>query len=110
MPFILGDSKEEIMKLDDCVDFTITSPPYNKRKNNYAEYNDWDKQRSGNDLNTIYKNHDDNLSQEDYENEQVEILNALYDKTTDNGFCFYNHKNNIQRSDNSYYSRITDDA
>ena len=66
---------------DDSIDCTVTSPPYNKRgvggglfrKIEYAAF-------------------DDTLPEDEYQEQQIELLDILYDKTKAGGSFFYNHK------------------
>ena len=78
----LGDSLELAKGLENnSIDCTVTSPPYNKggiggglfRKIEYAAFND-------------------TLPEEEYQNQQIELLNILFDKTKEDGSLFYNHK------------------
>jgi len=78
----LGNCVELAKELDDnSINVTVTSPPYNKcgvggglfRKIKYDTF-------------------DDTLPEEDYQNQQIELLNTLYQKTVDGGSLFYNHK------------------
>lgn len=66
---------------DNSINVTVTSPPYNKcgqgggifRKIEYDTFND-------------------TLPEEEYQQQQIELLNILYDKTVEGGSLFYNHK------------------
>ena len=78
----LGDSIELSKELEDnSIDCTVTSPPYNKcgvggglfRKIEYAAF-------------------DDTLPEDQYQDQQIELLNVLFDKTKPGGSFFYNHK------------------
>ncbi len=78
----VGDCIELSKGLEDnLIDCTVTSPPYNKcgvggglfRKIEYSEFND-------------------TLPEEEYQNQQVELLDILFDKTKEGGSLFYNHK------------------
>jgi modification methylase len=66
---------------DNSIDCTVTSPPYNKggiggglfRKIEYAAF-------------------DDTLPEEQYQEQQIELLDILFEKTKVGGSLFYNHK------------------
>tara|TARA_B100000965_G_scaffold172968_2_gene144498 strand:+ start:178 stop:951 length:774 start_codon:yes stop_codon:yes gene_type:complete len=67
---------------DNLIDCTVTSPPYNKcgvgggetfRKVRYADFND-------------------TLPEDEYQEQQIELLDIIHDKTKDGGSLFYNHK------------------
>ncbi|WP_448584570.1 DNA-methyltransferase [Thermocrinis sp.] len=67
---------------DNCIDLGITSPPYNKKE----KYGGWlvDK--------VLYKGYRDVLPEEEYVEQQVQVLNELYRITKEGGSFFYNHK------------------
>ncbi len=78
----VGDCIELAKGLEDnTIDCTVTSPPYNKggiggglfRKIEYAAF-------------------DDTLPEEQYQEQQIELLDTLFDKTKEGGSLFYNHK------------------
>ena len=78
----LGNCIELAKQLDDAsINCTVTSPPYNKcgvggglfRKIEYDTF-------------------DDTLPEEVYQEQQIELLNTLFDKTVEGGSLFYNHK------------------
>lgn len=72
---------------DGAVDLIITSPPYNLGG----------KFHTGNTrYNKAYNLYNDNLDEQEYQEKQVEFLNACYDKLQDNGSMFYNHKPRIK--------------
>lgn len=74
----LKDNKIEI-------DLTITSPPYNKCvSNNLMSLKRKSKIR--------YDSTKDCIDEEEYQNNQIAVLNALYDITREGGACFYNHR------------------
>ena len=66
---------------DESIDCTVTSPPYNKcgvggglfGKIEYAAF-------------------DDTLPEDEYQEQQIELLDILFDKTKEGGSLFYNHK------------------
>ena len=77
-----GCSLELARELEDnSLDCIVTSPPYNKcgqggglfRKIEYDTFND-------------------TVPEEEYQRQQVALLNTLYQKTTEGGSLFYNHK------------------
>lgn len=66
------------------VDLIVTSPPYNKRK-------------AGGSKNSImnkieYDSVSDDLPEEEYQDQQIQLMNALYRVTKEGGSLFYNHK------------------
>jgi modification methylase len=69
------------------IDLIITSPPYNLGG----------KFHTGNiRYNNAYHTYLDNIPEEDYQEQQIEFLNACYDKLKDGGSMFYNHKPRIK--------------
>jgi DNA modification methylase len=77
---------------DASVDLIVTSPPYNKWKNvrvqkNRAEY--WNR------TNIKYDNYNDKMSDEDYENWQINIINECLRVLKPTGTICYNHKDEI---------------
>ncbi len=80
---IAGDSLEVLKILgSDSIDVGITSPPYNKQEKNKG----WLVKNVQYD---IYK---DNRSEEEYQKEQVNVLNEIFRVTKEGGSFFYNHK------------------
>jgi modification methylase len=80
---VCGDALEILKKLpDNSIDLGITSPPYNKKE----KHKGWlvDK--------VVYKGASDNLSEEEYQRMQTEVLNELYRVIKPGGSFFYNHK------------------
>jgi len=72
---------------DKYIDLIITSPPYNLGG----------KFHTGNTrYNKAYNTYDDNLPEEKYQIQQIEFLDACYDKLKDSGSLFYNHKPRIK--------------
>lgn len=73
---------------DNSIDCTVTSPPYNKcgvggglfRKIEYAAF-------------------DDTLPEDEYQEQQIELLDILFDKTVEGGSFFYNHKVRYYKGD-----------
>lgn len=74
------------------IDCTVTSPPYNL----------------GGDFHTFvagkrvsyggYKNFNDNLKEEEYQKNQIEVLNEIYRVCKDTAYCFYVHKERIKNN------------
>lgn len=74
-------------QIDIPLDLIITSPPYNlggKFHTGNTRYNE------------AYDIYSDNLPEDIYQEQQIEFLNACYDKLDDNGSMFYNHKPRIK--------------
>mmetsp|Transcript_8727 Transcript_8727/g.11506 ORF Transcript_8727/g.11506 Transcript_8727/m.11506 type:complete len:449 (-) Transcript_8727:4013-5359(-) len=66
---------------NDHIDCTVTSPPYNK------------KLKDGTLCKKIeYDTYVDNVPEQEYQLNQIKVLNLLYDKTKKGGSCFYVHK------------------
>lgn len=88
---------ETLKKIDDnSIDLVVTSPPYNKTGFRGIRDNSKGKGRwSGSDID--YGDFHDDLNEEDYRKEQIELLNELYRVIKDNGSIFYNHK--VRRAD-----------
>jgi len=80
---VCGDVLSVLKSIDSNVfDMGLTSPPYNKKKN-----------RKGGLVKDIkYTDIDDHLPEEEYQNQQIEILDELYRVTKPGGSFFYNHK------------------
>lgn len=79
----------EGMKLipDDSIDLFITSPPYNLGG----------KFHTGNTrYNQAYETYSDNLPEYIYQQQQIDFLNATFDKLENGGSMFYNHKPRIK--------------
>ena len=75
-----GDVLDVLRKLDsDSIDLGITSPPYNKG-------------RKGSKIvpAVIYDKFDDDLPEEIYQQQQIEVLNELYRVIKPGGSFFYN--------------------
>lgn len=92
-----GDCLETLKTLpSESVDCCITSPPYNKngfrgRKDTSKGQGRW----SGADIS--YGDFEDNIDEELYENQQVELLDEIYRVLKPDGSVFYNHK--VRRND-----------
>lgn len=81
---VFADSALEILQQlpDESVDLTVTSPPYNKQGNTYGWLVRTDR----------YSNYRDRVPEEEYQSEQVDILNEVFRATKPGGSLFYNHK------------------
>lgn len=80
---LLGDTIEVLKQLPtESVDLGITSPPYNKGEKNKG----WLVK------NVKYNSVNDCLKEEDYQQNQIEVLNELYRIIKPGGSFFYNHK------------------
>ncbi len=78
-----GDALSLLKRLPDaCADVGVTSPPYNKQENKKG----WLVK------NVKYDVASDKLPEEEYQHQQVEVLNELYRVTKPGGSFFYNHK------------------
>tara|TARA_R110000744_G_scaffold47349_2_gene104289 strand:+ start:151 stop:1005 length:855 start_codon:yes stop_codon:yes gene_type:complete len=77
-----GDVLETLKTFeDDKVDLVVTSPPYNKQG------------QGGPLVKTVeYDTFDDTLPEEEYQKQQIEVLNELYRVTKPGGSIFYNHR------------------
>ena len=67
---------------DNCIDVTVTSPPYNKQDSTYGWLVRTDR----------YSHYKDRRLESEYQKWQVEVLNELYRVTKPGGSLFYNHK------------------
>ncbi len=74
----------EVLKTipSDFFDAGVTSPPYNKKEKN----NGWLVK------NVVYDNFMDKLPEEEYQKNQIEVLNEIFRTTKEGGHFFYNHK------------------
>lgn len=80
---ICGNTLTELSKLEsDSVDMGITSPPYNKDEKNKGWLVD----------SVIYDTYKDCQNEDDYQQNQIEVLNQLYRIIKPGGSFFYNHK------------------
>ncbi|TAN33058.1 site-specific DNA-methyltransferase [Patescibacteria group bacterium] len=81
---ILQGNTLDILKTIDSniIDVCVTSPPYNKKEKNKG----WLVK------NVLYNAISDAKNEEEYQNEQVEILNEIFRITKPGGSFFYNHK------------------
>jgi modification methylase len=80
---IQGDTLTEIKKIENnIIDLSITSPPYNKQE----------KHKGWLVKNVKYDSIRDIKTEEDYQDNQIEVLNEIFRVTKDGGAFFYNHK------------------
>src|SRR3989338_3622259 len=83
-----GDTLEALRKLpDECVDLGITSPPYNKGE----------KQKGWLVKNVTYDAYSDKKTEEEYQQNQIDVLNEIFRVTKAGGSFFYNHKNRWEK-------------
>lgn len=84
--FLFNDDCLKVMKSleDKLIDITITSPPYNLGN----------KHHTGNNYHQAY---DDDLPEDIYQKNQIDVLNEVFRITKDTGSLFYNHKNRIKK-------------
>lgn len=79
-----GDCLEVLKEFpNESVDLVITSPPYNLGNNHHT----------GNKRHQAYN---DDMREREYQEWQVEVLNALYRVLKPEGSVMYNHKNRIK--------------
>jgi len=71
---------------DNFIDLTVTSPPYNLGS----------KHHTGNKIFNSYNEYNDNLPENIYQENQIEMLDELYRVTKEGGSLMYNHKNRIR--------------
>ena len=81
----------EVLKTlpDNVFDCGVTSPPYNKQEKNKG----WLVK------NVVYDNYKDVLPEEEYQEDQIAVLNELYRTTKVGGHFFYNHKIRWERGE-----------
>jgi modification methylase len=80
---IKGDALQILRKFpSDYINLGITSPPYNKQEKN----NGWLVEK------VKYDSYKDVQAEEDYQKEQVAVLNEIFRITKAGGSFFYNHK------------------
>lgn len=97
---ILGDCLKAMSEIEsDSIDLIVTSPPYNKKGLAGGKVNPgnqiWKK------FNIDYSTYDDNLSEEEYSEWMVSILDEMMRIIKPNGSIFFNHK--PRRSKNKVY-------
>jgi modification methylase len=82
--FICGNTLEELKKIkDSTIGVGVTSPPYNKQEN---------KNKGWLVANVVYDKYKDSMNEDDYQKNQIEVLNELFRITKEGGSFFYNHK------------------
>ena len=80
---IIGDTLTELKKLPaDSIDMGVTSPPYNKGERHQGWLVD----------NVLYDKAGDGKDEDEYQAEQVAVLDELYRIIKPGGAFFYNHK------------------
>ena len=78
-----GNTLDILKTLDDSIiDVGITSPPYNKKE----KHGGWLVK------NVVYDNYKDVVDENEYQQEQIDVLNEIYRVTKAGGSFFYNHK------------------
>lgn len=90
---IHGDTLDILKKIDDnLVDLGITSPPYNKGE----------KCKGWLVKNVKYNIASDNIPEEIYQEQQIQVLNEIFRVTKPGGSFFYNHKTRWTRGKMSH--------
>lgn len=80
---IVGDALRVLREIpSEIIDMGVTSPPYNKGENKKG----WLVK------NVKYKDSTDKLPEDEYQENQIEVLNELFRITKPGGSFFYNHK------------------
>lgn len=83
-----GDTLEILRKIpSDSIDLGITSPPYNKGE----------KHKGWLVKNVKYDKYSDKKSEDEYRQNQIDVLNEIFRITKEGGSFFYNHKNRWER-------------
>ncbi len=77
---------------DESIDLVVTSPPYNNWRNKRTQKN---RHEYWNRTNIIYDNCDDKMTDVQYEENQINVLNELYRIIKPHGTICYNHKDRI---------------
>lgn len=89
----IGDCLETLKTFPSkSIDCVVTSPPYNLGGDFHICNNGKRTTYGG------YNSFKDNLAEEDYQKNQIEVLNELYRVTKDESFCFYVHKERIVKN------------
>lgn len=82
-----GDNLSIMKSFDsEIIDLTITSPPYNLGK----------KHHTGNKIFDAYDEYIDDVDEEQYQLNQIDVLNEIFRITKNGGSIMYNHKNRIK--------------
>ncbi|MBX2931607.1 MAG: site-specific DNA-methyltransferase [Chitinophagaceae bacterium] len=85
---IKGDALSVLKTFDaDFIDVGITSPPYNKQE----------KHKGWLVKNVKYDSFKDVKTEEEYQQEQIDVLNEIFRITKEGGSFFYNHKTRWER-------------
>ena len=85
-----GDCLELMKEIPDgSIDCVVTSPPYNLG-GDFHICNNGKRTSYG-----AYKSFGDNMTEECYQENQIDVLNELYRITKKSSFCFYVHKERI---------------
>jgi modification methylase len=71
---------------DNFIDLTVTSPPYNLGE----------KHHTGNKVFKAYNEYSDSVPENEYQDEQIRVLNEIHRATKQGGSIMYNHKNRIK--------------
>lgn len=80
---VVGTALEVLQTLqDECIDISVTSPPYNKQRSTSG----WLVQTNR------YSNFNDKMPENEYQQWQINILDELFRVTKPGGSLFYNHK------------------
>ena len=80
---IAGDTLEALCEMDDdIINVGVTSPPYNKQE----------KHKGWLVKNVVYDAYTDAVSEPEYQQNQIDVLNEIYRVTAPGGSFFYNHK------------------
>jgi len=77
---------------DNYVDLVVTSPPYNNWRNKRTQAN---KEDYWNRTNINYDNFSDKMTDDDYEQWQIKVLNEIHRILKPTGTLAYNHKDRI---------------
>jgi site-specific DNA-methyltransferase (adenine-specific) len=88
----IGDCYEQLKQLpDNSIDTIVTSPPYNL-KGFKGKRTEPTKNHLWKGLDIKYDSFDDNLPEEVYQQQQIDILNEMMRVITEKGSIFYQHK------------------
>ena len=102
---------EDVLPSVDPVDLVFTSPPYNlgvSTGGGFGHYSPvtpldrrgghgkWVRAASAGGIGEGYADHDDAMPMAEYEEWQRGILSSLWDRLTDHGAIYYNHKPRVQ--------------
>lgn len=83
-----GDSQAIVPQLRG-INGVVTSPPYNQKIDSFKPSGMHKESRW---VDKISQGYADSMPEDDYQQWQVETLNALWDATDETASCFYNHK------------------